>query len=651
MKSNADATLRAYLETEEVPIPALPTQKKTIAPQNHTSLLTKTFTSPSSPPASSHLPFYTHLPAINEALAPPVPTLLIGATGCGKSTQLPQHVLRSNPGAVVFVAQPRRLAAISLASRVSNELGSSQLGGTVGYAVRGDTKQSLSTQVLFITYGVLLRMLTSSSSPLRCTHLLLDEVHERSADLDLVLLSLKKQSTSSSSFKTVLMSATVDPSMFSSYLPTLNTVSVPGRTFPVERYYLEHAIADCNYVCGPSSPYARSKALPDAASEGASVDAEISSLRASLSNATSDTAVLNLEGRLAKLLALKSSSSDHEESLPTLGKVATTHLQSLSLEATSATMKLSSVHARSLRTMDLAKIPEDLIAALTSKHSTTADGDVLVFLPGVSEIRSLQSRLSSIPSLILVPLHSNLTPKEQLLAFDDAPRGKTKVILATSVAEASVTVPSITLVIDTSLSRSQTLDKDTGLRALTTSLASKSSIQQRAGRAGRVRAGACYHLFPSLILPQLPASPVPEILTTDLPTLSLRARSLLQNKAGSSKSLLSGLITPPPDASCESADTALTSAGALSNSLSLTAHGAALASLPLALNHATLLLASSRLGCLAEAALVVAGLNATFPLNYESSDATSDHVAIFCAARRDRRLQKGERKYCKDVYS
>ena len=98
-----------------------------------------------------------------------------------------------------------------------------------------------------------------------------------------------------------------------------------------------------------------------------------------------------------------------------------------------------------------------------------------------------------------------------------------------------MTVPSITLVIDTAVSRSQTLDKATNLRALTTSLASKSSIQQRAGRAGRVRAGTAYHLFPSSILPELPASPVPEVLTTDLPTLSLRGRSLLHNKAGSSK--------------------------------------------------------------------------------------------------------------------
>lgn len=135
----------------------------------------------------------------------------------------------------------RRLAAISLAARVSSEL-SSQLGGTVGYAVRGDTKQSATTQVLFMTYGVLLRMLTSSSSPLPCTHLLLDEVHERSSDLDLVLLSLKNSSSSSPSFKTVLMSATVDASMFTGYLPSLNCVNVPGRTFPVERFYLEHAI-------------------------------------------------------------------------------------------------------------------------------------------------------------------------------------------------------------------------------------------------------------------------------------------------------------------------------------------------------------------------------------------------------------------------
>ena len=216
----------------------------------------------------------------------------------------------------------------------------------------------------------------------------------------------------------------------------------------------------------------------------------------------------------------------------------------------------------------------------------------------------------------------------------------TKVILATSVAEASITVPSITLVIDTSLSRSQTLDPTTNLRALTTSLASKSSIAQRAGRAGRVRAGVCYHLFPSPILPELPTSPTPEILTTDLATLSLRARLLLKNKPGSTSNLLNDLITAPLKESCERADLALRAAGALSPSQTLTSHGSALASLPLSIRHATLLLASSRLGCLTEAAFLIAGLNSTAPLALEDGcDRESDHIAIYCFVKRDRKLR------------
>ena len=216
------------------------------------------------------LPFYDHLASIDAAInaTPPCPTLLIGATGCGKSTQLPQHLLLSNPSCNMIVAQPRRLAAISLAARVSSELNSS-LGTAVGYAVRGDTMTSSSTRITFVTYGLLLRMLTAR--PLSCTHLLLDEVHERSADLDLILLALKKASSVPPCFKTILMSATVDPKLFLDYLPTLNTVSVPGRAFPVDRFYLEHALADVNYVCGPSSPYARAKPLTDRAPGGVDV--------------------------------------------------------------------------------------------------------------------------------------------------------------------------------------------------------------------------------------------------------------------------------------------------------------------------------------------------------------------------------------------
>jgi len=581
-------------------------------------------------PAQLSLPFYSHLSSLDASLNLDTPTLLIGATGCGKSTQLPQHLLRKSPDSSILVAQPRRLAATSIAQRVSTEL-SSNLGETVGYAIRGDQKTSSSTRCTFVTYGVLTRMLASSSK-LSCTHLVLDEVHERSADLDLILLFLKQLKNPP---KLILMSATVDATLFTSYFPALTTVTVPGRTFPVTRYYLEHAIAHANYITSPASPAARSPALPDVPAEDPLL-AEIKFTQASLTVATSQTVIENLTTRLASLTAASQSLTPSDP--------MTALLAPLSLVLTQSTFDLPSLAlARSLRTLSPHVIPNELVAALVRKHTQT-EGDVLVFLPGLKEISVLSLSLSSNPNLLVLPLHSSLSTAEQHAVFATPPASKTKVILATSIAEASITVPSITLVIDTCLSRTQTLDPATNLSHLSTHLSSKSSIDQRAGRAGRVQAGTCYHLILSPTLTALDPSPSPEILTTPLDSFSLRSRLLLQ-QTGSTKDILADLLTPPLPSVAAAADATLTACGALSSvPLSLTPHGTVLANLPLSLPHALALVAAHRLGCLDDMSCLLAALTspaASFSgEDKRRADRTSDHVALLRLARNNGQIKK-----------
>ncbi|GMH51556.1 hypothetical protein TrST_g317 [Triparma strigata] len=637
LPSATKAALASYLSSSPKPAAAAAAVLPPAAPNSTKALLQPhpTNNNPPTPPTKTQLtlPFYSHLSPLDASLTASGPTLLIGATGCGKSTQLPQHLLRTASTSTIVVAQPRRLAATSIASRVSSEL-SSPVGGLVGYSIRGDTRKGRDTRCLFVTYGVLIRMLASDSAAALCTHLVLDEVHERSADLDLILLHLK---TSKDRPKIILMSATVDERVFSSYLPELTVVTVPGRTFPVERQYLEHALAHTNYICPLKSASARPNGpLPDDPVSD-TLTAEITSVK-KLIDDTADgnpDVISNLKKRLASLTSAQNSVAPKD---PT-----TALLLPLSLNQTQTKFSLNPTAARSLRTLDPNAIPNGLIARLIEKHMDTP-GDVLVFLPGLKEISALQSHLSSNNEILVLPLHSSLSTAEQHKVFLPSPASKTKVILATSIAEASITVPSITLVIDSCLSRSQSLDPTTNLSHLSTHLSSKSSIDQRAGRAGRVQAGTCYHLILSPIVQSLQPSPEPEISNTPIDSFSLRARHLLR-QTGPTGTILKALLTPPSATVSKTADETLIKSSALDPAtFDLTSHGTVLAQLPLSLPHARALVASSRLGVLEPISLLLAALtspSSDFSVEEKRrADKFSDHVALLRLARTSPKIKK-----------
>ena len=450
------------------------------------------------PPAPSLLPTRAH-----SAALPPLParehaaeliwtvgrsavTLVQGATGCGKSTQLPQLILEDATKKAapcnIIVAQPRRLAATALAERVTTELGDpAGCGGIAGYRIRDEARISRLTRITFVTYGVLLRELETDGSLGKYSHVVIDEVHERSVDSDLLLLALRRALMQcEAAFKLILMSATVDAMLYAGYFgrDMFETVCVPGRSFPVDALYLEEAIAESGYRCVPSNrAWAREVPLPNNPSPTAASKANAAAKEAAEAVAAAEAAegslqpsatVLNLRDRAKKLENVASATRSNA-----VGGGATEWLTGLGAVATAGL--LGEHVAQTLRAMELSIINEELIEALVltrlKAHPAAvtgqeASGAALVFLPGVAEIESLAERLARHRGLHVVKLHAQLATAEQRSAFAAAPAGLMKLILATNIAETSVTIPDVTCVIDSGLHRHMQCDERTVMKTL-----------------------------------------------------------------------------------------------------------------------------------------------------------------------------------------
>lgn len=194
--------------------------------------------------------------------------VISGETGCGKSTQVPQFILddwmlqssqvdRNKISHVeIICTQPRKISAIGVAKRVADERNEA-VGNVVGYQIRLENKISSSTRLTFCTTGILLRRLQSDPDLKSITHVIVDEVHERSVESDFLLLLLKKVMDNRPDFKVILMSATLNPQSFSKYFSGAPVIEIPGRTFPVEQLFLEGILDRCNFVLEPDSQYCK----------------------------------------------------------------------------------------------------------------------------------------------------------------------------------------------------------------------------------------------------------------------------------------------------------------------------------------------------------------------------------------------------------
>ncbi|KAE8862961.1 hypothetical protein PTNB29_05523 [Pyrenophora teres f. teres] len=499
-------------------------------------------------------------------------TIICGETGCGKSTQIPafllEHELSQGKACKVYCTEPRRISAISLAQRVSQELGEGpkDLGtmrSLVGYAIRLESKTSSQTRLVYATVGVVLRMLESSGGLQEVTHLVIDEVHERSIDTDFLLVILRSLMERRPELKVILMSATVDAARFSRYLNDAPILTVPGRTFPVQTRYLEDAIELTHYT-GTSGP-----ARNSTASENDDDDDEIAS---------------NQSGIPSKLPGY------------------------------------SPATRNALSNYDEYAIDYDLITRLIEtvaydQQLSRFSSAVLVFLPGIAEIRQLNDILAGHPAFntnwYIYPLHSTISSEDQQAAFLVPPPGVRKIVLATNIAETGVTIPDITCVIDIGKHKEMRFDERRQLSRLTQSFISRANAKQRRGRAGRVQEGLCFHLFTKYRHDNLMAEQqTPEMLRLSLQDLVMRVKIC---KLGDIEATLAQALDPPSSRNIRRAIDALVEVDALTPSEELTPLGRQIAKLPLDAHLGKLVLLSTTFACVDVAITIAAILSSKSP--------------------------------------
>ncbi|KAL8727270.1 MAG: hypothetical protein Q9166_006151 [cf. Caloplaca sp. 2 TL-2023] len=513
------------------------------------------------------LPIWGFKDSILQTICEHQVVIVCGETGCGKSTQVPsfilEHELLLGRACKIYCTEPRRISAISLARRVSEELGERKVDvGTsrslVGYAIRLESKLVHETRLVYATTGIVMRMLEASDDLQEITHLILDEVHERSIESDFLLIILRKLLLKRPALKVVLMSATVDAAKFSSYFYGAPVMTVPGRTFPVQTRYLEDVIEETNF-----SNRDFLQGVP-------SID--------------DDDEAQDL-----------SSPKDRKE-----GRI---DLEGYSPKTKSTLAKFDEYRINYDMVVDL------LVTIATKPKFDGFSKAVLVFLPGIAEIRRVNDMLSGHTTFShgwhIHPLHSTIAMDEQERAFAIPPPGHRKIVLSTNIAETGVTIPDVTCVIDTGKHKEMRFDERRQLSRLIEVFISRANAKQRRGRAGRVQEGICFHLFTKsrhdMIMAQ---DQTPEILRLSLQDLVLRVKIC---KLGGVEQTLAEALDPPLAKNVRRAIDALIDVKALTVSEELTPLGRQLAKLPLDVFLGKLILLGCIYRCL-DGALTIAAI-------------------------------------------
>uniref|UniRef100_A0A672GX55 Putative ATP-dependent RNA helicase DHX57 n=1 Tax=Salarias fasciatus TaxID=181472 RepID=A0A672GX55_SALFA len=557
-----------------------------------------------------------------------------GMTGCGKTTQIPQFILDaslSGPAeqvANIICTQPRRISAISVAQRVAQERAEC-LGNSVGYQIRLESVRTSATRLLYCTAGVLLRRLEGEADLREVTHVIVDEVHERTEESDFLLLVLKDLIVQRPDLKIILMSATLNANLFSEYFYNCPTVHIPGRTFPVDQFFLEDAIAKTRYVIEDGSPYMRSGKPSSSSTSG----------RGGRSDPRDVAEDLDDDGWNFTSFCKKDFVKD------------TVPDQQLSLQELSVRYKDTKKSVlKTMAAMDLDKINMDLVESLLEwivdgKHNYPP-GAVLVFLPGLAEIRMLYEQLQSnrmfnnrgASRCVVYPLHSTLSNEEQQAVFSRPPDGVTKIIISTNIAETSVTIDDVVYVIDSGKMKEKRYDASKSMESLEDSWVSRANALQRKGRAGRVASGVCFHLFTSHCFQhQLSEQQLPEIQRVPLEQLCLRIKILDVFSEQTLESVFSRLIEPPAMGSLDAARHRLRDLGALTAEEKLTPLGYHLACLPVDVRIGKLMLFGAIFRCLDPALTIAASLafKSPFVSPWDKRDEANEKKLAFAVANSD----------------
>ncbi|KAK9240682.1 P-loop containing nucleoside triphosphate hydrolase protein [Lipomyces kononenkoae] len=538
------------------------------------------------------LPINIHQQEVLKLIEDNVISVVIGATGSGKSTQVPQIILdkmiEEGRGSEcnIIVTQPRRIAAVSVAERVAAER-LEPVGRHVGYQVRFDSRAPrMDGSINFVTTGVLLRALQENMEFVFAgiSHIILDEVHERSTMIDFLLVLIKRMLEEKTTHpdkvlpKIVLMSATVDTSLFTNYFKNWEcpSISIPGRTFPVEERYLENILEELAIKPGYASG----------------------------------------DKKLDKFVAT-------ELGLASLPETTKTELDFSEDEKNESlvdwkTTGLFSDSGISIDTMeDESFVPHALIAQLLVKLFSEGkdDGSILVFLPGISDIVTVDSLLKdkvhefpdlADPSKCRVYLLHSVLVDAQKKVFEKVPDGCRKIILSTNIAETSVTIPELRYVIDCGKEREKRFVQAQRITTLMIDWVSRANVKQRSGRAGRVRNGTYYGMYSKNRLARMHVTATPEILRSDLQQICLETKALGIKE--SIQSFLAATIQPPSAWAVDSAVASLMHIGALTDDAELTPTGKLLSSIPVAPSLGRMLLLSIAFRCF-DPILIIAAMS------------------------------------------
>ncbi|KAL2265405.1 hypothetical protein VTJ83DRAFT_6505 [Remersonia thermophila] len=460
------------------------------------------------------LPIAKHREALLYLVETSPVTIVIGQTGSGKSTQIPQFLEQAGwcaDGKVIGITQPRRVAATTVAIRVAEEYGC-EVGQEVGYSIRFEDVTSERTRIKFLTDGLLVREALVDPLLSRYSVIMVDEAHERSVSSDILLGLLKKIRRKRPELRIIVSSATLQAEGFRRFFeetggdgpgpgpgPVASIISLEGRTHPIDVLYLEK----------PAEDY--------------------------------------------------------------LDKAVSTVL--------------------------------DI-------HASEGPGDILVFLTGRDEIEQAVQAVSERsarpgagpPSLLPLPLYAGLHADQQMYVFEPAPAGCRKVVFATNIAEASVTIDGVAYVVDAGFVKVRAYNPQTGIESLTTTPVSKASAAQRAGRAGRTRPGKCFRLYTEEAYLALPDAAAPEVQRTNLAPVVLQLKAL-----GIDNVLRFDFLTPPPAELLARALELLYALGALDEYAKLTRPlGLRMAELAVEPMMAKALLAAPGFGCLGEMLTIAA---------------------------------------------
>ncbi|KAJ9653882.1 hypothetical protein H2198_006991 [Neophaeococcomyces mojaviensis] len=461
------------------------------------------------------LPIYQFRDQIIEAVKQYQVLIIVGETGSGKTTQLPQYLHEAgftDGGMKIGCTQPRRVAAMSVAARVAEEMGK-RLGNEVGYAIRFEDNTSDKTVLKYMTDGMLLRELLTDPELSNYSALMIDEAHERTVSTDIACGLLKDIAKARPDLKLLISSATMDAVKFQKYFDNAPIFNIPGRRYSV----------DVHYTAQPEANY--------------------------------------------------------------------------------------------------------LAAAITTVfqiHITQPSGDILVFLTGQEEIEAMEANLTEtarklgnkVKEMIICPIYANLPTDLQAKIFEPTPPNARKVVLATNIAETSLTIDGIVYVIDPGFVKENQFNARTGMESLVVVPCSRASAGQRAGRAGRVGPGKCFRLYTSQAYKnELESNTTPEIQRTNLTGTILMLKSL-----GINDLLDFDFMDPPSTDTIVRAVELLYALGALNNAGELTKIGRQMAEIPADPMLSRSILAADKYGCVEEVLSIIAMLGESASLFFRPKD-------------------------------